>query len=134
MLRFINKIFIYTYTWHYERNNYNPRIDPTGIASWILGLCVGLWLVSINCACSFIFYYDFNSLFFIIGIGSLSLIAAGLFHTYYLKNNKGIKLYTEYKSSLAEKSPINGILIVILFMMMPLILLGLFVILFKSLV
>jgi general stress protein CsbA len=133
MLGLINKIFVYTYTWHYEKNNKNPDIDPTRIASWILGLSIGLWLISINCASSFIFKYDFKSMYFIIGIPSLSLIAGGLFNTYYIAKNRGLDLYIEYKSSSNVKSPIKGIVLVILFMLFPLILLALFIVLFDVL-
>lgn len=134
MLKLINRIFVYTYTWQYERNYNNPNIDPTRIASWVLGLWVGLLLVSIDCVFSFIFKYDFKSILFVIGIGAVSLITAGLFNRYYIEKNRAINLYEQYKSSFDLKSPINGILIVIFFMLSPLILLVLFILIFNLLV
>lgn len=133
MRKLIDKIFVYMYTWHYERNNNNPNIDPTGIASWTLGVGVGLWLVCIYGAGSIIFNYDSISKYAILTIAVLALIAGGLFHNYYLNDNRALKLYNEYKDSLNVKSPIDGILRATLFMLVPLALLGVFMLLFSLL-
>lgn len=128
----LNRIFLYLYTWHYERNIYNPKVDATGIASWVLGFSVGVWLAVIDLACSLIFKYNFKSNLSILGISSLSLISSGLFHNYYLDKNRAINLYVKYKSSSNFKSPLKGIFIAIVFMMIPIILLVFFLIFYDK--
>jgi len=131
MKKMINNIFVYAYTWHYERNNNDPRIDPTGIASGILGLCVCCWFIAINVAFSFLFNYDSKSYKLISITAAVSLIASGLFNSYYLDNNRAMNLYTEYKSSPSVKRPFKGILYVIFFTMIPFILLIIFMFIFN---
>ena len=113
MGRLINRIFIYAYAWHYERRNLTLNTDPTGIASWLLGLWVGSCLTAIWCASSVIIKYDVKSIYFIVCIACFSLIAAGLFNSYYINKNRAINLYSQYKSSRYLKTPIKRIIIVI---------------------
>jgi hypothetical protein len=82
MINFINKIFGYVYTWHYERNNNNSKIDQTGIASLSLGIAVDLWIICIYGAGSIIFKYNAMSKYAILTIAALALIAGGLFHNW----------------------------------------------------
>jgi hypothetical protein len=123
---------VYVYAWHYERRKTNPNIDPIGNASYALGILIASCLISVNIAGHLIFKYSLHPIYIHLGIGALSLIAAGLFNGYYIDNNRAIELYDQYLSSSNVKSPVKGILIAIFFMILPLILLGIFVLLFPS--
>ena len=130
MPKLVDRFFIYLYTWHYEKNNNNPKIDSVGIASWVLGCCIMLWLIVLTLIGFFWFNYHPKTIFYILLIACISLIISGLLHTYYIEKNRAITLYISYKSSSNAKSPIKGVLIVIGFMIIPLIVLALFLILF----
>ena len=125
MNRIIDTIFVYMYTWHYQRKSLdlsmesNLSMDPTEIASWSLGMGVGVWLILVNLICSVIFKYYFLSVYCVVIISILSLVSGNLFNNYYLNKNRAINLYNKYQSSPDRRSPGKGILIAILILLIP---------------
>jgi len=131
MKKMIDKIFVYAYTGHYERNNNDPRIDPTGIASAILGVCIGCWIIAINGICSFLFKYDYASTKLVIAIIAVSLISGGLLNNYFLDDNRALNLYKQYKASASVKTAAQGMLRVLIFILAPFVVLIIFILIFN---
>lgn len=50
MITLINKIFVYIYAWHYEMNNNTSKVEPTGIASFVLSVPKAVRRIHIRCA------------------------------------------------------------------------------------
>lgn len=122
----MDRIFFYLYNWYLKNavtGIKRTSDDAIGLASWILGIGVGLWLFLADEISSFFLHYNldnYHSMFLI----SLGLISGGLFHLRYLDNDRTIKIYDKYKSSLTAKNIRKGTIFSFFFIFPPLLILA----------
>lgn len=65
-------------------------MDPIPQSSWVLGICVMLWIVFFDNVFSYFMKYDIDIYIHGIVAVSIGLICAGLIHSYYLDTDRTI--------------------------------------------
>ena len=122
----MDRIFFYLYNWYLKNvvtGIKHTSDDVIGLASWILGVGVGLWFFLVDEICSFFLHYNLDNyhLMFLISLG---LISGGLFHSRYLDKDRTVKIYNKYKSTLTAKNIRKGKIFPFFFIFCPLLILA----------
>lgn len=96
-MKFLDYLYINLFAASYRNGFHDKRIDPNSFASFVLGISLGGWFMS-----AVIFYYKIQ--FNIFPNSNLeyltiifSILCSGIINWYYLKNNRYLKLYEQYK-------------------------------------
>src|SRR6185312_174613 len=126
----MNRIFFYIYNWYLKNavtGIKRTSDDAIGLASWILGMGVGLWFFLTDEICSFFLHYHLDNyhLMFLISLG---LISGGLFHSRYLDKDRAVTIYDKYKSSLTANNIRKGTIFSFFFIFCPLLILAIWVV------
>jgi hypothetical protein len=118
----MDRIFFYLYNWYLNNAIIGIKRtsdDAIGLASWILGVGIGLWFLLADEICSFFFHYNIDKYHLVFLISS-GLISGGVFHSHYLIKDRVLKINQKYESSLTGKNIRTGTFFSFFFIFSPL--------------
>jgi len=118
-MKFIDFIYFNIYSWYNKMKMDGRKVDPQLMTAIMFGMCAEGWLLLItSCYNHFKFPINLSDTYKLLSL-LVMVISGGIINQFYQSNNRYLKVYDNYITSIVEKDKKKSVFLSFLFIFSP---------------